>query len=73
METLADLAEYIAARGIEITPCRVRPVPACAVCDRSPHQEDTYQIVTAEGVLMLCGTCAARIATIAVGRLPHVR
>jgi hypothetical protein len=69
METLADLAEYIAARGIEITPCRVRWRAACSFCRSALDRDDTYQIRTDADLIMLCGTCAARLATIAIHRL----
>jgi hypothetical protein len=69
VQTLADLAACIAANGIEITPCPVRWRAACDCCAAVLVRDDTYEIVTATDLVTLCGTCAARLATIAIHRL----
>jgi hypothetical protein len=68
MQTLADLAAFIAARGIEIEQTRVRWLPSCAFCDSPLQRDDTYEVM-ADDLVVLCGACAARLAVLARNRL----
>ena len=60
--TLTDLAAHIAARGIEIQPCPVRWLPDCWSCGSRLKRHDTYEIPGAGHELLLCGSCATRLA-----------